>query len=415
MAIRLRSVGEGMLLALDAMRSNKLRSGLTVLGVVIGVTTVMLMASLVEGIRSQIFASIQNSSPQTFYVMRFFSSTGVNPNNLPAEVRIRPVLGQRDVDALRRVDAIGHAGLWVQVNQRMEYESARSQGLMIYGADNSYLDVQGGTLLAGRWFSTAELADGGSVVVIESEVANHLFGREEPLGRVVRIGSKAFTVIGVFAKPDNVFQPPGASDGAVIPFRAAQQSFHYDETNSLFIAVTAARGVSVDVAKDAATTALRRARGLRPAAPNSFDILTQDQILATIDKLTSAFFLVMIALSSVALLVGGIGVMAIMMVSVTDRTREIGIRKALGATHTEILWQFLVEAATLTAVGGLLGILVGILGGEVLKSVLNIKAGPPLWSALVATGASVAIGLVFGVIPANRAARLDPVEALRYE
>ena len=415
MVIRLRSVGEGVFLALDAMRSNKLRSGLTVLGVVIGVTTVMLMASLVEGIRGQIFATIQNSSPQTFYVMRFFSSTGVNPHNLPAEVRIRPVLSQTDVDALRRVDAIRHAGLWVQVNQRMEYQASRSQGLMIYGADNSYLDVQGGTLLAGRWFSSAEMASGQPVVVVETEVADHLFGREAALGQVVRIGGKAFTVIGIFAKPENVFQPPGASDGAVVPFLAAQQSFEYDETNSLFIAVTAARGVSVDVAKDAATTALRRSRGFRPAAPNSFDILTQDQILETIDKLTSAFFLVMIALSSVALLVGGIGVMAIMMVSVTDRTREIGIRKALGATHNEILWQFLGEAATLTAVGGVLGILVGILGGEVLKSVLGIKAGPPLWSALVATGASVGIGLVFGVIPANRAARLDPVEALRYE
>jgi putative ABC transport system permease protein len=415
MAIRVANVGEGVILALDAMRGNKLRSSLTVLGVVIGVTTVMLMASLVEGIRGQIFASIENASPQTFYVMRFFSSTGVNPNNLPAEVRIRPVVNQVDVDALRRVESIKHAGLWVQVNQKMEYQAVRSQGLMIYGADNSYLDVQGGTLLSGRWFSAAEMAAGQQVVVVESEVANRLFGRMTPIGNVVRIGGKSFTVIGVFQKPDNVFQPPGATDGAVVPFRAAQHNFHYDETNSLFIAVTAVRGISVEVAKDAATTALRRSRGLRPSMPNSFDILTQDQILATIDKLTSAFFLVMIALSSVALLVGGIGVMAIMMVSVTDRTREIGIRKALGATHNEILWQFLVEAATLTAVGGLLGIMVGILGGEVLKSVLDIKAGPPLWSAVVATCASVAIGLVFGVIPANRAARMDPVEALRYE
>jgi len=179
--------------------------------------------------------------------------------------------------------------------------------------------------------------------------------------------------------------------------------------------VLAQRGIDVNVAKDAAVSALRRSRGLKPGNPSTFDLLTQDQILDIITKLTSAFFLVMIALSSVALLVGGIGVMAIMMVSVTDRTREIGIRKALGATHTEILVQFMVEAATLTAVGGLIGITVGLLGGELLKSVLGIKSGPPLWSAIVATGASIAIGLVFGVIPASRAARMDPVEALRYE
>jgi putative ABC transport system permease protein len=397
------------------MRGSKLRSALTVLGVVIGVTTVMVMASLVEGIRGQIFASLENSSPETFYVIRFFSSVPLNPQNLPAEVRVRPVVSERDAEALRRVPIIRHAGLWVQVQQRIEFQGEHSQGLAIWGADNAYLDVQGGTLLRGRWFSTAELAGGAQVMVMEQDVAARLFGRLDPMGRVVRIGGRAFTIIGIFAHPDNIFQPPGAQDGGVIPFRTAQQNFHYDETNSLFIVVLAQRGVNIDAAKDAAIGALRRERGLRPATANTFDLLTQDQILAIIDKLTSAFFLVMMALSSVALLVGGIGVMAIMMVSVTDRTREIGIRKALGATHTEILFQFLVEAATLTAFGGLLGIGVGLLGGELLKSLLGIKSGPPLWSALVATGASIGIGLVFGVVPANRAARMDPVEALRYE
>ncbi|HEY3934011.1 MAG TPA: ABC transporter permease [Gemmatimonadales bacterium] len=415
MALRARNVVEGVLLALDAMRSSKLRSTLTILGVVIGVTTVMVMASLVEGIRGQIFASIENSAPETFYVIRFFSSTPINPNNLPAEVRVRPVVDQRDAQALQRVPIVRHAGLWVQVQQRMEYEGERSQQLNVWGADNAYLDVQGGTLLSGRWFTTGELSGGAQVLVIEQDVAHRLFGRLDPLGRVVRIGGKAFTTIGVFARPDNIFQPPGTQDGGVIPFRAAQQNFHYDETNALFIVVLPQRGVDVDVAKDAAIVALRVSRGLHPGTPNNFDLLTQDQILQVIDKLTSAFFLVMIALSSVALLVGGIGVMAIMMVSVTDRTREIGIRKALGATHAEILVQFLVEASTLTAVGGLIGIGVGLLGGEILKSVLGIKSGPPLWSAVVATAASIGIGLVFGVIPANRAARLDPVEALRYE
>ena len=397
------------------MRASKLRAGLTILGVVIGVTTVMVMASLVEGIRSQIFASIENSSPRTFFVIRFFSSVPLNPDNLPAEVRVRPAVNETDVAALNTTPAIQHAGLWVQLQERMEYQGVHSQAVSIWGADNAYLEVQGGTLLKGRWFSTAELYGGEQVMVIEQDLAKKLFGELDPLGRVVRVGGKAFTTVGVFVKPDNAFAPPGQDPGGVIPFRAARQNFHYDETNQLFIVVVAARNVAMDDAKDATIVALRRSRGLRPAMPNSFDILTQDQILGIIDKLTSAFFLVMIALSSVALLVGGIGVMAIMMVSVTDRTREIGIRKALGATRAEILFQFLVEAATLTAVGGLIGIGVGLLGGELLKSVLGINSGPPLWSALVATGASIAIGLVFGVIPANRAARMNPVDALRYE
>jgi putative ABC transport system permease protein len=166
---------------------------------------------------------------------------------------------------------------------------------------------------------------------------------------------------------------------------------------------------------DAVTIQLRRMRGIRTEDPNDFDIVTADQILGVFDRLTSVFFFVMIVLSSVALMVGGIGVMAIMMVSVTDRTREIGVRKALGATRREILWQFLVEAATLTGLGGTIGIALGIGTGEILKRTLGFESGVPLWSAAVATLVSVGIGLAFGLLPANRAAKLDPVEALRYE
>jgi putative ABC transport system permease protein len=219
----------------------------------------------------------------------------------------------------------------------------------------------------------------------------------------------------VYQEPENIFQPPGFVIGAIIPFATLRKNYQYNETTDLFIAVRARASISVDRAQDLVTAALRRARGLRPGMPNTFDIITQAEILETIDQLTSMFLLVMTALSSVALLVGGIGVMAIMMVSVTDRTREIGLRKAIGATRREILWQFLVEAATLTLLGGFLGILVGLGTGEALKRVLAIQSAVPLWSAVLATVVSVGIGLMFGLYPANRAARMDPVEALRHE
>ena len=410
----LRNIDEGIWIALDSLRTNKLRSGLTILGVVIGVATVMAMASIVEGIRRQIFNAMETAGPNAFYVMRFFSQTPLNPENLPYEVRIRPILTEADAAAVRQVPQIQYAGIWVQLFQRIEYMGVSTQLLTVYGADQHYMDILGGTLLRGRFFAPSELT-GDPVVVLEEETVERLFGRVDPMGKRVRLGGVALMVIGIYQRPSNIFEPPGQQIGAILPFQTARRNYRYDETNGLFLSVKGWPSVTVPVAKDLAIQALRKQRRLRPGVPNTFDVITQDQILDTVSSLTTAFFGVMVALSSVALLVGGIGVMAIMMVSVTDRTQEIGLRKALGATPREILWQFLVEAATLTLVGGLLGIVVGLGVGQLLKMVLDLRSGVPIWSAVVATGVSVLIGLGFGLLPANRAARMDPVEALRHE
>jgi len=401
-------------IAFDSLRANKLRSGLTILGVVIGVTTVMAIASMVQGIRTQIFNAIETAGPSVFYIIRFFSNTPVNPVNLPSEVRIRPVLSRADAAAIARVPQVAYAGMWVQLFQRMEYQGSHTQTITVFGADEHYMDIQGGTLLRGRFFTRGELS-GAEVIVIESDVADRLFGDLDPIGRYIRVGPTALRVIGIYQKPDNIFEPPGQQIGGVRPFETAHQNYRYDETNNLFIAVRPRLGQDPAAVRDLATVALRRVRNLRPGIPNTFDLITQDQILDVIGKFTTYFFLAMVSLSSVALLVGGIGVMAIMMVSVTDRTREIGLRKALGATRREILWQFLVEAATLTLVGGLAGIVVGLGAGELMKAALELRSGVPLWSAALACAVSIGIGLVFGLYPANRAARMDPVEALRHE
>ena len=410
----IRNLDEGVGIALDALRSNKLRSTLTILGVVIGVTTVMAIASMVQGIRTQIFNAIDVAGPTAFYVMRYFSQTPLNPDRLPYEVRIRPVLETTDAAAIRRIPEIAYAGMWVQLFQRVEYQGERTQTVTVFGADDGFMDIQGGALLRGRLFSRAELA-GDPVIVLENGVAERLFGQVDPLGRVVRVGAKAVRVIGIWEKPGNIFEPPGQQTAGVMPYEFVRQNYRYDNTNGLFIAAKPRIGVTVDEARDLVTAALRRVRNLRPGMPNTFDLITQDQILAVVSNFTSYFFIAMVALSSVALLVGGIGVMAIMMVSVTDRTREIGLRKALGATRREILWQFLVEAATLTSIGGVVGIVMGLGAGELLKLALGMASEVPLWSAALAAAVSIAIGLVFGLYPANRAARMDPVEALRHE
>ncbi|MFL5502427.1 MAG: ABC transporter permease [Gemmatimonadaceae bacterium] len=402
-------------IALDTLRANKLRSALTILGVVIGVSTVMTMAAIVQGIQDQIVRTIEIAGPTTFYVVKVFSQTPVNPDRLPKWIRVRPDLVEAEAERIRRLPEIGYAAIWAQNNGRLSYGAQRTQNILVMGADDRYQEIQGGELLDGRWFTQAELSAGSAVAVIDENAAHKLFGRESALDKEIRISGRPARVIGLYAQPGNIFSPPGQDIGVIIPYAMMDHQFTIDKTNALYIPVKPKKGVTTAQAQEAVTIALREMRRLRPADKNNFDLITQDQILDTFNKITGVFFLVMIVLSSVGLLVGGIGVMAIMMVSVTSRTREIGIRKALGATKREILFQFLVEAATLTGFGGILGILIGLTFGKLATLAMKIDAAVPIGLTVVAVMVSVTIGLVFGMLPAQRAARLDPIAALRYE
>ena len=402
-------------IALDTLRANKLRSSLTILGVVIGVSTVMAMAAIVQGIQDQIVRTIEIAGPTTFYVVKVFSQTPVNPDRLPKWIRVRPDLIEDEAARIRQLPEISYAAMWAQTNGRLTYGAQHTQMTLIMGADDRYQEIQGGELLDGRWFTQAELTSGANVAVLDENAAHKLFGRESVLDKEIRIGGRPARVIGLYAQPGNIFSPPGQDISAIVPYAMLDHQFTIDKTNALYIPVKPKKGVTTADAQEAVTIALRELRRLRPADKNNFDLITQDQILDTFNKITGVFFLVMIVLSSVGLLVGGIGVMAIMMVSVTSRTREIGIRKALGATKREILFQFLVEAATLTGFGGLIGILIGLAFGRVATMAMKIDAAVPIGLTIVAVMVSVSIGLIFGILPAQRAAKLDPIAALRYE
>ncbi len=408
-------LGQNVAIALAAIRASKLRSGLTILGVVIGVSTVMTMASLVQGIRDQIVRTIEIAGPTTFYVLKVFSQTPLNPDRLPKYVRIRPDLANDEAERIRNLPEIQYASLWGQAIARVEFGGTRTQSVAIFGADDGFTIIQGGELSAGRWFTRAEVTGGDAVVVLRDAIAEKVFGRLDPLGKLVRVGGRPARVIGIYVQPGNIFSPPGSEIGGIIPFRMLDTQFRIDKTNGLWIPVKPKPGVSVSDAQASVTVALRSGRKLRPRDKNTFDLVTQDQVLDTFNSLTSVFFLVLIVLSSVALLVGGIGVMAIMMVSVTDRTKEIGLRKALGATTGDIRLQFLVEAATLTGIGGIVGVLTGAAVGKLVTVLLDITTGFPVTLTIVAVTSSVFVGVLFGLVPANRAAKLDPVDALRYE
>ncbi|HJQ19380.1 MAG TPA: ABC transporter permease [Gemmatimonadaceae bacterium] len=407
--------GENVGLALGALRVAKLRSALTILGVVIGVSCVMAMASIVRGIQDQILRTLEIAGPSTFYVVKVFSQTPLNPDNLPKWVRVRPNVSWDEAERIASLPEIEYAALWGQIFNKIEYGGVRTGLGLISGADDGYSEIYGGDLSEGRWFTKAEMAAGSPVVVLESDVVAKLFGVVSPIDRWVHIGGRPARVIGIYQEASNIFEPPGQEQFAIVPYRLLDHQFTIDKTNAQLIPVKPKPGVTVEQAQNAVTVALREMRHLRPSDKNTFDMITQDQILDLFNKISGAFFLVMMALSAVGLLVGGIGVMAVMMISVTERTREIGIRKAVGATRRDILQQFLVEAATLTGLGGVAGIVVGLGIGQLANVAMHIDANPPLDLTLLAVFISVGIGIAFGLLPARRAARLDPIEALRYE
>lgn len=407
--------GENFSAALESLRVAKGRSALTILGVVIGVSTVMAMASIVAGIRDQIVSTIEIAGPTTFYILKVWSQTPINPNDLPKWVRIRPDLTTDEAEHIAALPEISYAGIWAQSFSRVEFGGTRTQPGIVMGADNGYTEIYGGELTEGRWFTRTELDRGSAVAVIDANVARKLFGSIDPIDKLIHIGGRPAHVVAVYQPASNIFQPPGQEVQAIVPYRMLDHQFVIDKTNAQFVPVKPRPGVAVADAENAVTIALREMRRLHPADHNTFDLITQDQILDTFNKLTGIFFLVMMVLSAVALLVGGIGVMAVMMISVTDRTREIGIRKAVGAARRDIMQQFLIEAMTLTGIGGVIGVLVGLAMGKLATTAMSVHADPPWMLTMIAVGSSVGIGLFFGLVPARRAALLDPIDALRYE
>jgi len=406
---------EGVGIALESLRAHKARAALTILGVAIGVMVVMVIGAIISGFNKGIADMLEQSGPKTFWVGRFFQG-GVNVSDGSDEMspwRRNPPMSLEDARVIEQLPSVSWLALDEGGQADVSFGSKTQHSVRVYGRSAAWPNVAGGDVSPGRSFTEVEEAAAAQVAVVNQKLAELLFDQIDPIGQRIHIQGVPYTVIGVFNPPPQLFggQP---SPEAIIPHAALVKYVQYWKGWMDFLVGPAPAATTAQAMEDV-TEALRLRRHLRPGQDNNFAVVSQEKFLESLNSTTLLVRIVMLALSAVGLLVGGVGVIAIMMISVTERTREIGVRKALGATRREILWQFLVEAATLTLVGGIVGMIAGGLVALVLAVATPVPAHVPLGSIVAALAAAALTGIVFGLYPANKAARLDPVEALRYE
>ncbi len=416
-------------MAIETIRGNKLRSSLTILGVVIGITSIVGMTSLIRGFDSSLRETIQTLGPDTIYLSKMSIvsfSAGAEFDDL---VR-RPSLTVGDADAIERLaPSVDKVDIMVgegfnPTNERAFYRGERTVTNQLIGTSADYADISFMKLQMGRFFTDAEVKHRRRVAVIGDGPYQVLFGGKglDPLNKKIRLGAIEYSVIGVMEKRPSIGGLDGGQDNiAIIPYTTHQVVYNIDVTRPLrsgfggIIGIMPREGAPKGQALKEVEEIMRIRHGLKLDEPNDFDVITQDALLRTWEQISQAVLLALVVISSIALMVGGIGVMAIMMISVTERTREIGVRKALGARRQEVLFQFLSEAAVLTVVGGLLGIALGSAIGVSINLLTGFPISLPWWSFAIGVGFSASVGIIFGMVPAVRASKLDPIEALRYE
>jgi putative ABC transport system permease protein len=408
---------ETVVMALDTLRANKLRSGLTILGIVIGVMTVIVISSVINGLNSSVSGLVESLGTNVIWVFRF-PVIGVRPTT---EMLTRKQMTYDDAMAMKDLPHVlaVSPGLQYRDNRGVQgtvavkFETKKMEGTVLEGDTASVKDVYQLDMKDGRFFTDGDVERAANVVVLGNDTADTLFGTVSPVGKDVTIAGMVFTVVGVMEKRKQAFGGGKNPEDNKAYFPVS--TFHkiHPEVLDYWISLKFDDQKNKALVQDELTELLRRRRKVPNAAPDNFAIFGTDSLTRLWNNITSGLFLLLFALSSVALLVGGVGVMNIMLVSVTERTREIGVRKAIGASKQTILTQFTLEAITLCAVGGVIGLFIGS-GLALLVSIWFPSALSTLW-VTVAFLSSCAIGLIFGIYPAWKAANLNPIDALRYE
>ena len=427
MRIRVSLLGEIVTMAFETLRTQRLRSALTILGIVIGITSIVGMTSIIRGFDESLRESILEMGPNTI-VLAQFSGVSFASGKSFTELMRRPSLTTGDAAAIGRAASIDEVMVVLgmggpETRRRIHYGGQRTKAVSIFGTTENYAAASSIPIVMGRFFTQAEISHRRRVAVLGQTAFQGLFPRIDPIGKVVRIGGLPYTVIGVLGeRPSPGGLNVGVDDFAVIPHSTYQKQFgvrlnrsRRGRMQNTIMTIVPHEGTMRADARREVETIMRIRHGLGLDEENDFDLMTQDTLLRLWDQITSATYLALVSISSIALLVGGIGVMAIMTISVKERTREIGTRRAIGARRREVLWQFLSEAVFLTAVGGVLGVLLGSGLGVGVHYATGFPISLPWWSFALGVGFSGSVGIVFGFFPALRASGLDPIEALRHE
>jgi len=410
---------ENVEFALMAMRAHKLRSFLTLLGVMAGVATVIMMVSFVVGFNNQVTATFTMFGAHLVQFQKYEQRFG--PSGPPEEERNRRDLTIEDAKALKRLSTLVAAVSTERyVFEGVSVRAGRGEAAspVLLGTNPDYALSNNHLVHDGRFLTDADLDHSARICVIGPDIVEALFPHRDPIEETLTIDGQPFVVVGVFEKKGSFLGGGSLNNYIAIPITTFDERYprvKLDHGDRFYIATVPRRPEDVQALIEEETAILRARRGLRPNQPNDFALRTSEQDLRNFQQITGGVAAAMIVIAGIALIVGGVGVMNIMLVNVTQRTREIGLRKALGARRRDVAVQFLVEAVTLTAVGGILGVALGLSAAVGARYAFDFNAATPVWSVLLGLGVSTAVGVIFGMWPALKAARQDPIEALRYE
>ena len=413
--MNLTSTREGIGIAIDALRSNKVRAFLTTLGIVIGVATVMTMAAAITGFQRMVMEGLDAMGPDNFVASRFDQTQLKFVDNGAGKPPWygKPALTFADAEMIEALPSVRSVTSSIDLGGEVRVGPRAVARVQVMGRTADWVEYVRGDFVQGNNFLPSDDDRTAHTTVLAPDLAEQLFPGGSAVGRLVRINGREFRVAGVYKMKDNLFAS-AQKNWAVVPTTTAIRDLDADADWLEFLVVPEV-GYTQERAMDDVTAAMRGQRGLRPGVENNFALIKQESFKATFDRVTLAIRMVLLVLSSIGLLVGGVGVVGIMMISVTERTREIGVRKALGATRREILWQFLVESVTVTVIGGAIGLGLAAALAAGISAVTPVRATIPFWAIIVSIAAAGGAGILFGLYPAGKAARLDPVEALRHE